>query len=36
MDYADLTQWPAMALTAAAAWLVADETEYRFLDLSSQ
>jgi len=23
MDYADLIQWPAMALTAAAAWLVA-------------
>jgi hypothetical protein len=22
MDYVDLTQWPAMALTAVAAWLV--------------
>jgi hypothetical protein len=22
MDYIDLTQWPAMALTAVAAWLV--------------
>ena len=26
MDYADLTQWPAMALTAAAAWLVGSQS----------
>jgi hypothetical protein len=29
MDYADLTQWPAMALTVVAAWLVGSQTRIK-------
>jgi hypothetical protein len=29
MDYLDLLQWPAMAATVAAAWLVASRTAHR-------
>jgi len=29
MDYGDLLQWPAMLLTAAAAWLVGSQSRYK-------
>jgi hypothetical protein len=29
MDYLDLLQWPAMAITVAAAWLVASRSAHR-------
>jgi len=29
MDYADLMQWPAMLMTAAAAWLVGSQRRLR-------
>ena len=29
MDYLDLLQWPAMAVTVAAAWLVASRAAHR-------
>ena len=29
MDYADLTQWPAMILTVAAAWLVGSQSRLK-------